>query len=147
MLRDKEISKSKGDLGRPYIELLARQRGQGIVEMDAPDVHAYACGFRGKRGTRTWLELMRMLEKAGAIKSKSGNGRQYDTVLIVHPALLVHQLADRLPEDLVNTYDKRQVDAGERTYEQIIAEQREDLEMPSEKVVTMKPGRRGAKKP
>src|SRR5262249_29673024 len=49
MMREKEISKGKGDPGRVYVELLARQRGQGVVEMDAPEVHAYACGYRGAR--------------------------------------------------------------------------------------------------
>jgi hypothetical protein len=61
--------------------------------MDAPEVHAYACGYRGARGTRTWIELMGVLEKAGFIRAKSGNGRRYDTVLIVHPVVVVKRLA------------------------------------------------------
>ena len=98
IMKEKAISKGRGDLGRVYLELLSRQRGQGVVEMDAPDIHAYACGYRGERGQRTWSELMESLEKAGFIKSKSGNGRRYDTVLIVHPAAVVKRLGGGFPK-------------------------------------------------
>ena len=120
VMKDKGINRSKGDIGRAYVELLSRQRGQGVVEMEAPAVHAYACGFRGARGERTWTELMSVLEKAGFIKTKSGNGRRYDTVLIVHPAVVVKRLGDRIPEDLLNTYHNRQVAGGERAYEDLV---------------------------
>jgi hypothetical protein len=98
IMKEKAIGKGRGDLGRVYVELLSRQRGQGIVEMESPDIHAYACGYRGKRGERTWADLMKMLEKAGFIKSKSGNGRDFDTVLIVHPAAVVKRLESRIPD-------------------------------------------------
>jgi hypothetical protein len=137
MMREKEISRGKGDPSRVYLELLSRQRGQGVIEMEASEVHAYACGYRGARGVRTWTELMAVLEKGGFIRAKSGSGRRYDTVLIVHPAVVVHRLAEdgRIREDLLNTYHKRQVEAGERTYEVIV----EDAQAPQRRTATVVP--------
>ncbi len=145
MMREKDISKGKGDLSRVYLELLSRQRGQGVVEMDAPDVHGYACGYQRERG-RTWLELMAVLEKAGFIRTKSGNGRRYDTVFIVHPAVVVQRLADagRIREDLFNTYLKRQVEMGERAYEEIVGVEEEPRK--KRNVVPLKPSRAARRK-
>ena len=137
VMKDKGINRSKGDIGRVYVELLSRQRGQGVVEMEAPDIHAYACGFRGDRGERTWTELMGVLEKAGFIKTKSGNGRHFNTVLIVHPTIVIKRLEDRIPEDLLNTYHNRQVASGERTYEDLVGEADEPQPRPAT-VVPMK---------
>jgi hypothetical protein len=135
-MKDKAISRSKGEIGRVYVELLSRQRGQGVIEMEPPEVHAFACGFRGRRGERTWTELMGVLEKAGFIRTKSGSGRRYDTVLIVHPAVAVKRLEDRIPEDLLNTYHKLQIKSGERAYEAVVGEGGAD-EQPA-KVLPMK---------
>ena len=145
MMREKEVSKGKGDLSRVYLELLSRQRGQGVVEMDAPEVHGYACGYQRERA-RTWIELMGVLEKAGFIRSKEGNGRRYDTVLIVHPAVVVKRLGDagRIREDLLNTYEKRQIEMGERTYEEVVGT--EDEPRKKTNVVTLKPARAARKK-
>jgi len=137
IMKDKGISRSKGDIGRVYVELLSRQRGQGVVEMESPEVHAYACGFRGRRGERTWLELMGVLDKAGFIKAKPGSGKRYDVVLIVHPAVAVKRLEERIPEDLLNTYNKAQIKNGERTYEAIMGEGAEEEAAPA-KVLPMK---------
>ena len=140
IMKEKAVSRRKGEIGRVCVELFSRQRGQGVVEMESPDIHAYACGFRGARGVRTWSELMAMLEKAGFIKSKSGNGRRFDIVLIVHPVVVVKRLEDRIPEALLNTYHSRQVSAGERTYEQLITDAAQ-TEAESPTVVPIRPKR------
>jgi len=139
MMREKTISRGKGDPSTVYVELLSRQRGQGVVEMEAPDIHAFACGYRGARGVRTWHERMAILEKAGFIRTKSGNGRTYDLVFIVHPAVAVRRLKDQdlISEQLLNTY-LRQQSSGERSYEEVVGEGKR---RPVATIVPIKPSR------
>lgn len=138
MMRDKRISRAKGDPSGAYVELLSRQRGQGVVEMEAPEIHAFACGYRGARGVRTWHERMAILDKAGFIRTKSGNNHTYDVVCIVHPAVVVKRLTDKglIEEQLRNTYLRQQA-AGERSYEEIVGE----TIRPPAKVVSLRPSR------
>ena len=68
LLASKSISQ-KQDPVSVYLDLLSRQRGEGIVEMEHEAVHAYAAGYEGTRAVRTWQERMKVLVDAGFIKT------------------------------------------------------------------------------
>jgi hypothetical protein len=70
LMRDKALS-PKGDPTSVYLELLSRQFGDGIVEIQNQAEHAYAAGYTSERGARrTWEEHMRLLNSLGFIKIK-----------------------------------------------------------------------------
>jgi hypothetical protein len=123
LLSTKKITGSALDPGSVYLDLLARHRDSGVVEMvDAGD-HSYAAGYQGNRGIRTWKERMKLLENLGFIKSKKGGNQQYKFVLLVHPTIVVHHLLDQGVVDphWYATYRARQIDAKEPSYEDLIA--------------------------
>jgi hypothetical protein len=116
----------KGNPATTYIELLSRQRGEGVVEIEGEESHAYAAGYGStKRGTRTWREHMRALVKLGFIKAVSKNNRPYGLILIVHPTIAVGRLRDQnlLPPGWWDTYRQRQIACSERSYEDLLQEQ------------------------
>jgi len=123
LLSTKKITGSTLDPGRVYLELLARHRDSGIVEMvDAGD-HSYAAGYQGARGVRTWKERMKLLENLGFIKSKKAGNQQYKFVLLVHPTIAVHDLHAKGVVDThwYETYRGRQIDAKEPSFEDLTA--------------------------
>src|SRR5690242_4181638 len=61
LMREKSLS-GKGDPSSVYVELLSRQFGDGVVEIQNPAEHAHAAGYTSKRGERTWEEHMKTLE-------------------------------------------------------------------------------------
>jgi hypothetical protein len=136
LLRSKELS-GKCDPGGVYLELLARHRDNGIVEMVHEGEHAYASGFVGNRGVRSWQERMVILEKTGFIKSVPGGNQRYKYVLLIHPAVVVHQLYDgkKVPRIWWQTYVARQIESKETRYEDIVKGE--------QKVVDITVGRRG----
>jgi hypothetical protein len=108
------------DVGPVYVELLARQMGQGVVRMGDERMHAYAAGYTGPRAVRSWLERMKILEDIGFIRAKPLSGLPYGLVLVVHPSIGIARLfrSGRLPqEDWVQewweTYRVRQDEAKE----------------------------------
>lgn len=121
LLSDKSIS-GTSDLSGVYLELLARHRDSGIVEMASPGEHSYAAGYSGPRGIRTWQERMKKLEALGFIKSRPSGNQQYKYVLLVHPTVAVQRLyeAKRVPKVWWDTYRLRQIEATEAPYEKLM---------------------------
>ena len=73
LIDSKAVSGTKS-VSRVYLELLSRQRTHGVIEMSSEENHAFAAGYEGTRGKRTWQERMKQLEKIGFIRiQKSGN--------------------------------------------------------------------------
>jgi hypothetical protein len=121
LLSDKKIS-GKADPGSVYVELLARHRDSGIVEMVSPGEHSYAAGYQGPRGARTWQERMKLLEDLGFIKSSASGNQQYKYVLLVHPTIAVQRLqeAKKISPSWWSTYRARQIEATEAPYEKLM---------------------------
>jgi hypothetical protein len=121
LLSDKGIS-GKSDLSGVYLELLARHRDSGIVEMTSPGEHSYGAGYSGARGIRTWQERMKILEELGFIKSKESGNQQYKYVLLVHPTVAVQRLHEKglVPTKWWETYRPRQIEATEAPYEKLM---------------------------
>lgn len=122
LLSSKKIS-GKSDLGGVYLELLARHRDTGIVEMGTEADHSYAAGYPGSRGIRTWQERMKLLEQLGFIKSMKSGNQTYKSVMLVHPAIAVKRLYDegKVEQTWWNTYRQMQIETKESTYEQLVA--------------------------
>jgi hypothetical protein len=121
LLSEKRIS-GKTDLSGVYLELLARHRDSGIVEMASPGEHSYGAGYSGTRGVRTWQERMKILEELGFIKSKQSGNQQYKYVLLIHPTIAVQKLyeAGKVPIAWWETYRPRQIEATEAAYEKLM---------------------------
>lgn len=122
LLRSEKVTGAKLGPTGVYLELLARQRDTGIVEMVAEGEHSYSAGYVGPRGVRTWQERMQLLEKLGFIKSKKSGNQQYKYVLLVHPTVVVKKLHDDGKVDQLwwDTYRQRQIETKERTYDKIV---------------------------
>jgi hypothetical protein len=101
------------------VELLARQMGEGIVEMGHERDHAFAAGYSSTRGVRTWNDNMKILETNGFIKTHRIAGR-YRYVLIVHPTTVVQHLRDsnKVSREWWDAYVERKRETKEPTFEQ-----------------------------
>jgi len=121
LLADKRIS-GNSDLTGVYLELLARHRDSGIVDMVTTGEHSYAAGYSGPRGVRTWQERMKILEGLGFIKTKETGNQQYKYVLLVHPTVAIQRLyeAKKIPQAWWETYRTRQIEATEHPYEKLM---------------------------
>lgn len=119
LLSQKEIS-GRLDPGRVYLDLLARHRDSGIVDMVSDGEHSFAAGYPGTRGNRTWKERMKLLETLGFIKSRASGNFQYGQVLLIHPTIAVQRLREqgKVPEKLWDLYRMTQIQTKEATYEQ-----------------------------
>jgi len=82
LLSDKKIC-GNTDPGRVCLDLSARHRDSGIVEMTTEGEHSYNSGYSGPRGIRTWRERMKLLESLGFIKSVKVGNQQCKLVLFV----------------------------------------------------------------
>lgn len=136
LLSEKKVSGNL-DPGGVYLELLARHRDSGIVEMVTPGEHSYAAGYGGPRGARTWQERMKILENLGFIKSRKAGNEQYRYVLLMHPTIVVWNLHQKgkVPREWWENYRQRQIEATEAPYE-VLIERHQPPE--SEKVVPIK---------
>ncbi len=141
LISSKAVS-GKCDLTRVYLELLARHIGEGVIEMRHEGEHAYAAGYEGTRGIRTWQERMSLLEKNGIIKIKQIGGQRYKYVLLVHPTAVVEKLRQegKVEPRWWDTYRDRQLETKELTYK---ARKKAKA---TPKVVTMKPPRTATRK-
>jgi hypothetical protein len=119
LLSLKQISQKK-DPASVYLDLLSRQRGEGIVEMEQEAVHAYAAGYEGTRAVRTWQERMKVLEAAGFIKTVDVGNQKYKYVAIVHPTTAVQRLRDakKIPDNWWNAYVALKLQTREASHEQ-----------------------------
>lgn len=127
LLSNKKATGSTADAGRVYLDLLARHRDSGIVEMANEGDHSYAAGYPGTRGVRTWKERMELLETLGFIKSRKGGNQHYKFVLLVHPTLAVQKLRDKGKIDTHwwENYRARQIEAKEPSYQELMERHKE----------------------
>jgi hypothetical protein len=126
-----------------YLELWARDMGEGFIEIKDEQEHAYGSGYSGSRALRTWQERMRTLEKLGFIKIKQVQNRIYGCVLLVHPAAVIEGLLKdgKINKTWVDTYTVRQIETKELTLE----ERRKSREAAA-KVIPLKDRRAAQKK-
>ncbi|HEV2351548.1 MAG TPA: hypothetical protein VG028_17085 [Terriglobia bacterium] len=119
LIASKDLS-GRCDPTRVYLELWSRHFSGGIIEMKHEGDHAYAAGYVGNRGVRTWQERMKILEKNGFIKVQQIGNQQYAYVLLVHPTTAINQLrnAGKVPDIWWQTYCARQIETKEPTYKQ-----------------------------
>ena len=119
LLSSKEISGGK-DPSSVYLELLSRQRGEGVVEMAHEAEHAFAAGYEGKRAIRTWQERMRILEEIGFIRTVKIGNQRYKYAAIVHPTTAVQGLREqyRISEAWWRAYIDNKRATGETTFEE-----------------------------
>lgn len=119
LLSSKEISR-KHDPSSVYLELLSRQRGEGVIEMAHEEEHAFAAGYAGTRAVRTWQERMRILEESGFIKTLQVGNQRYKYVAIVHPTIAVQRLREqkKVDDNWWNAYLASKRESKEPTFEQ-----------------------------
>jgi hypothetical protein len=117
LIASKKVS-GRCDPSKVYLELWARHMGGGVIEMRHEGDHAYAAGYKGPRGIRTWQERMNILEKNGVIKTKQIGNQRYKYVLLIHPTTVVEKLrlAGNVDDDWLDTYKDRQLETKELTF-------------------------------
>ncbi|MCC6243021.1 MAG: hypothetical protein IT353_09285 [Gemmatimonadaceae bacterium] len=87
---------AKGDPGRTYLDLWARTRDDGFVEVFDEQEFAHSAGYaENTRNVRTWRGHMATLEALGFIRVKPKLTRKYGYVLLVHPHDVVATLRER----------------------------------------------------
>jgi hypothetical protein len=118
LLALKQISQNK-DPSSVYLELMSRQRGEGIIQMEHEADHAFAAGYEGSRAVRTWQERMKILEDNGFILTKKV-GNRFKFVAIVHPTTAIQHLRDKgkIRDNWWDAYIALKVETKEPTYEQ-----------------------------
>jgi hypothetical protein len=114
LLSSKQVS-GNTDPTRVYMELLARHVDEGVVQMATDEEHAFAAGYDGDRGVRSWRERMRLLEEIGVIKIKKMGPKKYAYILLVHPNVYVAGLreAGKVETQWSEAYRYRQLETGE----------------------------------
>jgi hypothetical protein len=135
ILSSKEIS-GKKDPSLVYLDLMSRQRGEGVIEMGHEADHAFASGYEGRRAVRTWQERMKILEEIGFIKTAEVGNQRYKYVAIVHPTTAIQRLRDskKIPDKWWNAYVARKLETREATHEQ-----RQKKKAEAQKVVPLVP--------
>lgn len=135
LLSSKQISKKK-DPSSVYLDLMSRQRGEGIIEMGHEADHAFASGYEGRRAVRTWQERMKILEDNGFIRTVKVGNQRFRFVAIVHPTTAVQRLREdkKIPENWWNAYLACKAETREPTHEQ-----RQKKKESAQKVVQMAP--------
>jgi hypothetical protein len=128
LMASKEVSGNQ-DPTRVYLELLARHIDEGVIRMSTEEDHAYAAGYEGARGVRSWRERMRLLERSGFIKVKQIASRKYAYVLLVHPEVVLERLKSegQVPEQWLEAYRDRQMETGEAPVEVVEFEEGDDV--------------------
>ena len=113
LLADKNIV-GTSNCSRVYIDLLARDLGQGIVEISSAEEHAYFSGYDSSRSARTWRDNIKALEKAGFIRIEPKPNQPIGFILILHPHLAVLKLREKnlIDESWWSAYEKRLEDTG-----------------------------------
>ena len=121
LLRSKAIS-GKQDPTSVYLELLARHKDSAVIDMESEGEHSFAAGYSDKRGTRTWQERMKILEKHGFIKTVAAGNTRYKHVLLIHPSIAVKKLydANKIPKKWWETYRGQQIKDKETKHEDLV---------------------------
>lgn len=138
LLSSKEVS-GKKDPSSVYLDLLSRQRGEGVIEMGHEAEHAFASGYEGRRAVRTWQERMKILEDIGFIKTVEIGNQRFKYVAIVHPTAAVQRLRNnkKVLDKWWNAYVARKLETKEATHEQ-----REKKRANAQKVIPLVPSSR-----
>ena len=133
LLSSKRISQKK-DPSTVYLELMSRQRGEGIIEMGHEADHAFASGYEGRRAVRTWQERMKILQDNGFIRTVKVGNQRFRFIAIVHPTAAVQRLREgkKIPENWWNAYLACKAETREPTHEQ-----RQKKKESAQKVVEM----------
>jgi hypothetical protein len=136
LLASKHISPKKQDPSSVYLDLLSRQRGEGIVEMGHEADHAFASGYEGRRAVRTWQERMELLVDNGFIKTVEVGNQRFKYIAIIHPTIAIQRLREKkiIPDNWWNAYVARKLETKEATHEQ-----REKRKESAQKVVSLVP--------
>jgi hypothetical protein len=110
--------RGKHDPTSVYIELWSRDFGQGVIMMTNEQDHAYAAGYKGPRGLRSWQERMNLLEELGFIKTKEVGNQRYKYVMLVHPSVVIENLRqkNKIDQRWYDTYRTRQIEIKEPSY-------------------------------
>lgn len=93
----KHLSAGGGDPSSVYVELWARVYDEGYVQVKNETDHAYAAGYSGQRGLRSWRERVRILEDHGFVRIKANGAQQIGHVLLVNPLMVVARLKKQTP--------------------------------------------------
>jgi hypothetical protein len=119
LMQSKQLT-GNADPTRVYLELLSRQFGEGVVEIQNEGEHAYAAGYTSSRAVRTWQDQMRCLEKLGFIKIKGIGKHAFKYVALVHPVAALEELRQKnlVPQDWWDAFTDRRIQTGELSYEQ-----------------------------
>lgn len=119
LLSSKEISGGK-DLSSVYLDLLSRQKGEGVIEMAHEADHAFAAGYVGNRAARTWQERMEILREIGFIHCVKIGNQRYRYVAIIHPTTAIYRLRTqkRIPDIWWNAYLANKRESKEASFEE-----------------------------
>ena len=75
-----------------YLELWSRAFDESFVTLSKPREIAFAAGFTGQRGERTWRERMQVLAEFGFIDLKEGSAGPMSYAVIFNPYLVIDAL-------------------------------------------------------
>jgi hypothetical protein len=91
-----------------YVELLCRDWGQGMIEVQDEEAHAFRAGYDGVRGLRSWRERIEALQQAGFIEIRPRANRKIGYVLLVHPSRIISVLRKQklVGEELWREYEE-----------------------------------------
>jgi hypothetical protein len=114
LLASKKVS-GNTDPTRVYVELLARHIDEGVIQMATDEEHAFAAGYDGDRGVRSWRERMRLLEQVGVIRIQRMGAKRFAYVLLVHPSVFITalQAAGKVDAEWLVNYRHRRLETGE----------------------------------
>lgn len=114
LLREKAVVGSM-DCDRVLLELLARDYGDGVIETSDEAEHAFACGYCGTRGARTWRERVDKLVELAFFYTAAKNGRPHGFLLLRDFDLVMAELEERFGThfpDLFKSYQRVRTDVG-----------------------------------
>ena len=81
--------------GGAYLDLWCRDFGQSLIEIRDEEDHAYAAGYRGQRGVRTWRDHMKKIESLHFIKIEAKGSRAFAYVLLLDPLAVARWYNDQ----------------------------------------------------
>lgn len=105
------------DCGSVYLELLARNFGSGLIEVQDETDHAFHAGYVSSRGRRTWQERIAKLNELGFIRTKEKPGqKRVGYILLVNPHVVLARLRKerKISDAWWDAYETRQHEVGAR---------------------------------
>jgi hypothetical protein len=118
-----EMSKNH-PLSSTYLALWCRTWDNGFVRLHKVEDMAFAAGFSGQRGERTWRDRLKRLAELGFVELQAGaNGRlAYAFLPNPHAVILQHRDARTpgLSEATYNTFLERALDMGAKDMQSLL---------------------------